>query len=148
MDYPFRFGDPATSSPPTASGMAWNWPHLPARPSPGIKTHSSPAAFPATFSLPFFPLLFFFLHRPIRSYLRPHRAPITGPPFPQNRYDASSGKNAAARLAGSYSLDASATLSLRPSDTCVNPWAMTLVKRPAFASDFGHATALNANFVH
>jgi hypothetical protein len=46
-------------------------------PSPGIKTHSSPAAFPTSLSLPFPPSFFSFLHRPSRSCLRPHRAPPT-----------------------------------------------------------------------
>jgi hypothetical protein len=46
-------------------------------PSPGIKTHSSPAAFPATLSLPFLPSLFTLLHSPTRSCLRPRRAPLT-----------------------------------------------------------------------
>ena len=107
-------------------------------PSPGIKTHSSPAAFPATLSLPFPPRSSPSCTAPpghtsgrTELYLLP-----AGPFFAQNRYDASSGKNVAARLASSYSLDASATLSPRPSDPFVDPWTMTLVKRPAFASDF------------
>ena len=64
----------------TSSGLATPWrPHrllLPAwrgtdlicqlGPSPGIKTHSSPAAFPTTLSLPFVPFpSLTFLHRPL-----------------------------------------------------------------------------------
>jgi hypothetical protein len=83
VDYPLRFSGPVTPSPPAASGVE---PDLICQPStsPGIKTHSSPAAFPITPSLPFFPLLFTFLHRPTRSCLRLHRAPLTpcGPPSP------------------------------------------------------------------
>jgi hypothetical protein len=104
---------------------------------PGIKMHSSPAAFPATLSLPSLPSI---LHltappHPVVPQAAPGSIllPAPGPPPPQqNRYDAASGKNAAARPAGSYSLDASAALSPRPSDPCVDPWAMTLAKRPAF----------------
>ena len=107
-------------------------PHPPARPSPGIKMHSSPAAFPTTLSLPFFP---FTPHRPAPTHpVAPQAAPSSiysqRPPLSlQNRYDAASTKNAPA---GSYSLVASAALSPRPSDPCLDPCTMTLVKRPAF----------------
>ena len=103
-------------------------------PSPGIKTHFSPAAFPTTLSLSFSP------HSSPSCTVPPgcvsgraelHLLPA-GAPSPQNRYGAASGKNAAARHAGSYSLDASAALSPRPSDPCVTPWTVALVKRPAF----------------
>jgi hypothetical protein len=78
VDYPLRFSDPGTPSPPTESGMG-----VAPDPSPGIKTHSSPAAFPATPSL-FSSSLFTFLHRPTWSCLRPRQAPVTPgvpPPF-------------------------------------------------------------------
>jgi hypothetical protein len=52
---------------------------------PGMKTHSSPAAFPTALSVP-----------PSFSCLRLHWLP-SGPWSPQNRYGAASGKNAAAR---------------------------------------------------
>ena len=110
VNYAIRFSGPVTAL--TARRVRYGRrtrPHLPSPVlSPGIKTHSSPAAFPATLSLPFVPSLFTFLHRPLWSCLRPHRAPLlpAAPSSPQKRYDAASGKNAAARLAGSYSLDA------------------------------------------
>src|SRR5277367_5794021 len=69
-------------------------------PSPAIKTHSSPAAFPTTLSLPFVPFLSLTPAYTAPSCLRPRRAPPTplpGPWSPQNRYDAASGKNVAAR---------------------------------------------------
>ena len=64
VDYHLRFGHPVTPSLPAASGMVA--PDLICQPGPlpGIKTHSSPAAFPTTLSLPFVPSLFTFLHRP------------------------------------------------------------------------------------
>jgi hypothetical protein len=69
-------------------------------PLPGIKTHSSPAAFPTTLSLSFCSLPLSHLSCTAPSCLRPRRAPLTpllGPLVPQNRYDAASGKNVAAR---------------------------------------------------
>jgi hypothetical protein len=108
--------------------------HLPARPFASIKTHSSPAAFPTTLSLPFVP------HSSASCTAPPGRAsgrielhllPATPPSSQQHRYDPASGNNAAARPAGSYSLDASAAPP-RPSDPCVDPCTMTLVKRPAY----------------
>jgi hypothetical protein len=96
-----RFSGPVTPSPPAASGTTSN-PTSSASPgtSPGIKTHLVPrrspnySLFPLTLSLPFFLSLFTFLHRPTWLCLRPHGAPLTpcGPPLPQNRYDAASGK--------------------------------------------------------
>src|SRR5438046_2574387 len=67
-------------------------------PSPGIKTHSSPAVFPTTLSLPL-PLT---LHTapPLVPYAAPSSAySLPASPPTQNRYDAASGKSAAARPA-------------------------------------------------
>jgi hypothetical protein len=97
-------------------------PHLPfaryqRRTRPRRFSNNSP---PSLFSRP---SLFTFLHlTPGRASGRAelHLLP-TASPLPQNRYEAASGKNAVARPAGSYSLDASAVLSPRPSNLCVNP---------------------------
>src|SRR5205085_12653118 len=78
--------------------------HLPAPPHPVVPQ----AALSSTYSL-----------RPPPTSSQPHR------------YDPASGNHGAARPAGSYSLDASAALP-RPSDPCVDPCTMALVKRPAF----------------
>jgi hypothetical protein len=134
VDYPFRFSGPVTASPPAASGMASN-PTSSASPAfASIKKQSSPPLF----------------QQLSPSLLSPHSSPsCTAPPgrasgrtnstyclrappsSQQHQYDPASGNNAAARPAGSYSLDASAALP-RPSDPCVDPCTMTLVKRPAF----------------
>jgi hypothetical protein len=115
--------------------------------------HSSPAAFPTTLCLPFSP---FTLHRLAPTHLvAPQAAPSSiysqRPSLSlQTRYDAASTKNAAARPAGSYSLVASAALSPRPSDPCVDPCTMTLVRHPAFqqvAGDLNHATALDTGLL-
>ena len=88
VDHPLRFSGSVTASPPAASSMASNPTFIcQPGPSPGIKTHSSPAAFPTNSLPPFFP---------------PHSSPssiysLRAPPLPQNRYDAASGKNVAAR---------------------------------------------------
>ena len=137
MDYVFRFSDPMTAltarrvrhgSSPTPQSASLG-------PSPGTKTHPSPPLF-QQLSPSFFSPLTLHLPAPPRPFV-PQTAPSSnllpaGPPSLQNRYDAASGKNAAARPAGSYSLDAPAALSPQPSDPCVNPWTMTLVKRRAF----------------
>jgi hypothetical protein len=85
-------------------------------PEPGIKTHSSPAAFPTTLSIAFSPI-FIFLHRP-PSCLRPRRALLTPTQAP-NPYRTirrgQSGKCLSATTS-SHSLDASTALSHRPSD--------------------------------
>jgi hypothetical protein len=69
-------------------------------PSPAIKTRSSPAAFPTTLSLPFVP--FPSLTPSCTTPLVPQAAPSSTysparPQSPQNRYDAASEKNVAAR---------------------------------------------------
>jgi len=110
-------------------------PHLPARPFARYKDALVPRRFSSTSLPPFFPFNLRLPAPPPQSCLWPHRAPLTPcRPLlpPQNRNDAASRNNAAARPAGSYSLDALVTLSSRPSDPCVSPCAMTLVKRPAF----------------
>jgi hypothetical protein len=133
VNYAIQFSGPMTASPPAAFGMASN-PTSSASPgpSPGIKTRSSPAAFPATLYLPFVPSLFTFLHHPLVPQAAPSLLTPCGPPSPQHRYDAASGNNAAARPAGSYSVDASAALPRQPSDPCIDPCIVTLMKRPAF----------------
>src|ERR1700722_19196732 len=105
-------------------------------PSPGIKTYSSPAAFshnslPLFCSLPFPSLTS--LRRPPRTSIRVelHLLP-TGPPrSPQNRYDAATGKNVAARRL--------TPIRLTPRQHClidrltpVSTLTMTPMKRPAF----------------
>jgi hypothetical protein len=108
-------------------------------PLPGIKTRSSPAAFPTTLSLsPLSPLslslsLLFpptFLHPP--SCLRPRQAPLTPllgslvhtEPTRRGQWEI-----CRSATADSYSLDASAALSRRPFDLTVTP-----MKRPGRSS--------------
>jgi hypothetical protein len=105
VNYAFRFSGPVTASPPAVSGMASD-PTSSASPvpSPGIKTHSSPAAFPTTLWLPFVPFPLSpshtCLHRPLVP-LRPRPSSTYSPARPlgpqQNRYDATSEKNVAAQ---------------------------------------------------
>jgi hypothetical protein len=97
VNYAIRFSGPVTAL--TARRVRYGvGPDLICQsgPSPGIKTHSSPAAFPTTLSLPFVPFPpLSHLPAPPPSCLRPRRAPPTplpGRQFPQNRYDAASGK--------------------------------------------------------
>jgi hypothetical protein len=70
------------------------------------------------------------------------RAP---PSSQQHRYDVVSGNNAAARPAGSYSLHASVALP-RPSDPCVDPCAMMLVKRVDSGGSFLAVTCWEGHF--
>jgi hypothetical protein len=93
--------------------------HLPARPFAQIKT-----LIPRRLSSNSLP--------PFSSLTLPSGTAPSGRALGRAELHAASGKNAAARTAGSYSLDASAAPSPRPSDPCVDPWAMTLVKSPAF----------------
>jgi hypothetical protein len=89
-------------------------------PSPGIKTHSSPAAFPSTLSLPLSPWT---LYLPARALGR-CRAPLVPcqpPPVPTEPIRRGQWKKCRSATAGSHSLDASAALSRRPSDPCVDP---------------------------
>src|SRR2546423_12708722 len=88
-------------------------------PSSGIKTHSSPAAFPTTLSLSFCSLPL--SHPPCTapSCLRPRRTPLTpllGPLVPTEPIRRGQWEKCRSATADSYSLDASATLSRRPSD--------------------------------
>src|SRR2546430_962992 len=88
-------------------------------PSPGIKTHSSPAAFPTTLSLSFGSLPPSHLSCTAPSCLRPHPAPLTplpGPLVPTEPIRRGQWEKCRSATADSYSLDASAALSRRPSD--------------------------------
>jgi hypothetical protein len=99
VDYPLRFSGPVTPSPPAASGMVEPDLICQPDPTPGIKTHSSPAAFPTTLSLHFVPLTFQLPAppHPVVPQAAPSSTYSLRPPLsPQNRYDAASGKNAAA----------------------------------------------------
>ena len=83
-------------------------------PQPGIKTRSSPAAFPTTLCLSVPPP--FSSSLSCTGPLVPKAASsstdsLPAPWSPQNRYDAASGKNVASATAGFHSPDASATLS-------------------------------------
>src|SRR5271154_4303837 len=82
-------------------------------PSPGIKTHSSPTAFPSTLPLSFVPF-------PSLTFLQlPRGAPLTplpGPLVPTEPIRRSRWEKCRSATADSYSLDASAALSRRPSD--------------------------------
>jgi hypothetical protein len=107
-------------------------------PSPGIKTHSSPAAFPTTLSLPFVslpPLSLTYLHCPLVP-LRPRPSstysPARPPCPPTEPIQRGQWEKCRSATAGSHSLDASAALPRRLSDQCVDPWTVTPVKRPAF----------------
>jgi hypothetical protein len=124
-------------------------------PSPGIKTHSSPSAFPTTLSLSFCLLPSY----TAPSCLRPHRAPLTpllGPLVPTEPIRRGPWEKCRSATADSYSLDASATLSRRPSNPSIpNSDADEASGVPAGHQRLGHATALDArtplplsSFVH
>src|SRR5438132_1555925 len=78
VNYGIRFSDPVTAL--TARrvryGVGPDLICLPG-PSPGIKTHSSPAAFPTTLSLPFVPFPSLSPACTAPSCLKPRRAPPT-----------------------------------------------------------------------
>ena len=135
VNYALRFSGPVTAL--TACRVRYgcrSQPHLPVRSFARYKDALVPRRFSNNSLPPFFPSLFTFLHRSPRLCLRPCRAPLTpcGAPLPTEPIRRGQWENAAARHAGSYSLDASAALSPRPSDLCVTPWTVALVKRPAF----------------
>jgi hypothetical protein len=90
--YAVRFSGPVTAL--TARRVRYGDLICQPGPAPGIKTHSSPAAFPSTLSLPFSPWT---LYPPARASgrCRAPLAPCQPPRSPQNRYDAASGKNVA-----------------------------------------------------
>ena len=88
-------------------------------PSPGIKTHSSPAAFPSTLSLPFPPWT---LYLPARALGR-CRAPLAPcqPPGP-HRTNTTRPVEKMSQCHGWLSFARrSAALSRRPSDPCIDP---------------------------
>jgi hypothetical protein len=128
--------------------MALDRPHLPARSFTGYKDVLSPRRF-SNNSLPLF-----LFPSPLPpsctapSCLRPRRAPLTplpGPLVPTEPIRRGQWENAAARPADSYSLDASATLSRRPSDPSTpDSGADEASGVPAGHRRIGHATALDA----
>jgi hypothetical protein len=137
VNYAFRFSGPVTAL--TACRVRYGvGPDLICQsgPSPGIKTHSSPAAFPTTLSLASFcSLPLSHLRAPPPSCLRPRRAPPTPLPrplVPTEPIRRGQWEKCRSATADSYSLDASAALSRRPSDPVRRPLTMTPMKRPAF----------------
>jgi hypothetical protein len=110
--------------------MAWR--RTSAGSSTGIKTLVS-RRFSNKLSPPFFPpSLFTFLHRrlvPQAALSSTYSLP--GPLGPRRTDTTRPVEKCRTATADSHSLDASAALSRRPSDPCVDPWTMTPVKRPA-----------------
>ena len=85
-------------------------------PQPGIKDALVPRRFfQQLLSIPFFPLQF--LHRPCHTSGHGELHPPYRPLACAGRYDVASEKNASARPPVLYSLDPSAALSYRPSDS-------------------------------
>jgi hypothetical protein len=126
-------------------------PHLPSPgPSPGIKTHSSTADFPATLSLPFVPSLFTFPAPP--PPVVPQAAPSSTYSLrhlssPQNRYDVASGKNAAARPAGSYSLDALCSTASSTNLGISNVVALQLLWHHNFVGNLGISNVVTSQLL-
>src|SRR5436305_5548367 len=121
VNYAIRFSGPVTAL--TARRVRYGvGPDLICQPgpSPGIKTHSSPAAFPSTLSLPFPPST---LYLPARALGR-CRAPLAPcqPPGP-HRTDTTRPVEKMSQCHGWLSFARrSAALSRRPSDPCIDPW--------------------------
>jgi len=134
VNYAVRFSSPVTAlaAPPRP---VWCHPTSSASSvlSPGIKTHSSPAAFPTSLSLSFCSLPLSHLPCTAPSCLRPLRAPLTPLPgalVPTEPIRRGQWEKCRSATADSYSLDASATLSRRP-------LTVTPMKRPAFGQVTG-----------
>jgi len=128
VNYAIRFSGPVTAL--TARRVRYSvGPDLICQPGPssGIKTHSSPAAFPTTLSLPFLSPL-------SCSCTGPHR--VSGSLVPPNRHEVASERNASA---GPLAL-----IRLTPRQRCLvgrptvrRPLAVTLMKRLAFRQGAG-----------
>jgi hypothetical protein len=126
-------------------------PHLPARSFARYKDALVPAVFPTTLSLSF--VLFpspTFLHRPLVPQAAPSSTySLPGPLVPTEPIRRGQWEKCRSATADSYSLDASATLSRRPSDPSTPDGdAGEAPGVPAGHRRLGHATALGAGLPH
>ena len=121
VNYAIRFSDPVTAL------TAWHGvgPDLICQPGPepDIKTHLSPTTFPTTLSLPFVPFPSSpSCTAPLVLQTTPSSTDsLSGPLVPAEPIRRSQWEKCHSATASSHSLNASAALSRRPSDLCVDP---------------------------
>jgi hypothetical protein len=151
VNYAIRFSNRVNhlTAPPRPS-MASDPTSLPARSFARYKDALVPCRFSNNSLLLFCSLPLSHLSCTAPSCLRLRRAPLTPLPGPLEPIRRGQWENCRSATADSYSLDASAALSRRPSDPVRRPLTMTPMKRPAFPAGcrrLGHVTALDAGLL-